>query len=76
MNAAEAAVYTDCSERHFRELTAKGVFPHIRVGRRVLFRRDAINAALGKLERQTLNADPSANGQGSHEPLAESKNRR
>jgi excisionase family DNA binding protein len=50
MSAAEAAVYTDTSERNFRELAEKGVFPHVRVGRRVLFRRDGIDAALARLE--------------------------
>jgi excisionase family DNA binding protein len=54
LSAAEAAVYTDTSERNFRELAERGVFPSIRVGRRVLFRRDAIDAALGKLEVQNL----------------------
>ena len=57
MNAAEAAAYTDTSERNFRELAEKGVFPHIRVGRRVLFRRDAIDTALAKLEAQNPAGD-------------------
>lgn len=54
MNAAEAAVYTDTCERNFRELADKGIFPHIRVGRRVLFRRDAIDAALALHEVNAL----------------------
>lgn len=54
MNAVEGAVYTDTSERNFRGLVAQGVFPHIRIGRRVLFRREALDAALAKLESKAI----------------------
>lgn len=53
MNAFEGAVYTDTSERHFRRQAAQGVFPHIRIGRRVLFRREALDTALARLESKT-----------------------
>jgi excisionase family DNA binding protein len=52
MSAVEAAVYTDTSERNFRELAERGVFPSVRIGRRVLFRRKAIDAALAQLEEK------------------------
>lgn len=50
LNAFEAAIYTDISERNFRTLARQGIFPSIRIGRRVLFRRDALDAALARLE--------------------------
>jgi hypothetical protein len=53
MNAVEGAAYTDTSERNFRNLAAKGVFPNIRIGRRVVWRRDALDAALATLEAKT-----------------------
>ena len=68
MNAVEGSVYTDTSERNFRRLAAQGVFPSIRLGRRVLFRRDALDAALARLEsvmKQTMphKARPRLRGQ-------------
>ena len=50
MSAVEAAVYADLSERNFRQQAAQGVFPYIRIGRRVVFRRDALDAVLARLE--------------------------
>ena len=53
LNAVEAAIYTDISERNFRTLATQGIFPSIRIGRRVLFRRDALDAALTQLESKS-----------------------
>jgi len=53
MNAIEGATYTNTCERNFRTLAAQGVFPHIRIGRRVLWRRDTLDAALARLESKT-----------------------
>jgi excisionase family DNA binding protein len=61
LNAVEAAVYTDFSERNFRKLADQGVFPNIRVGRRLLFRRAALDDALAKLESNQLTITRRAN---------------
>jgi excisionase family DNA binding protein len=53
MNAVEAANYVDLSERNFRQQAAEGLFPAIRIGRRVVFRRDALDDALARLESKT-----------------------
>jgi excisionase family DNA binding protein len=69
MSAVEAAAYTDTSVRNFRELADRGVFPSIRVGRRVLFRRDAIDAVLVRLETQSsayTSAKKSGSAVGNH----------
>ena len=50
LSAVEAAIYMDISERNFRTLATQGIFPSIRIGRRLLFRRDALDAALARLE--------------------------
>jgi excisionase family DNA binding protein len=50
MVAREAAAYVRLSERTFRQEAQHGVFPSIRVGRRLMFRRDSIDAALKRLE--------------------------
>jgi hypothetical protein len=39
---------------YFRDLADKGVFPSIRVGRRVLFRCEAINERIDKWPKVTL----------------------
>lgn len=53
MCAAEGAEYTTLSLRHFLSLADEGLFPRVRIGRRVLFRRASIDAALAALETQT-----------------------
>lgn len=50
MNEREISVFIGLSERSVRSYTAKGMIPVIRVGRRKIFRRDAVLAALKKLE--------------------------
>lgn len=50
MNAPEGAVYVDMSERNFREKARQGFFPYIKIGGRLLFRRDALDQALAKFE--------------------------
>ncbi len=51
MNEREVSVFLGLSERSVRNYTANGLIPVIRVGRRKIFRRDAVLAALRKLER-------------------------
>lgn len=58
MSAVEAAVYANLSERNLRRQAAEGVFPHIRIGRRVVFRRDTLDAALARLESKTKQKSP------------------
>ena len=54
MNAAEGAVYVDMCERNFREKARQGIFPSIRIGGRLLFRRDALNSTLAKYEVKAI----------------------
>src|SRR5438876_1054624 len=54
MSAPEGATYVGVSERHFRDQARRRVFPSIRVGGRILFRRDALDAALEKLEVKAI----------------------
>jgi excisionase family DNA binding protein len=68
LSAVEGSVYTTTSERKFRDLAAQGVFPSIRLGRRILFRRDALDAALARLEsvmkqETSRNSRPRRRGQ-------------
>jgi len=51
MNEREISLFLGLSERTVRTYTGNGVIPVIRVGRRKIFRRDAVLAALKKLER-------------------------
>jgi excisionase family DNA binding protein len=50
MNEREVAVFLGICPRSVRNFTARGLIPVIRLGRRRLFRRDAVMAALAKLE--------------------------
>jgi len=50
MNEREVSAFIGLSERSVRNYTARGLIPVIRVGRRKIFRRDAVLAALKKLE--------------------------
>ncbi|MGB0371994.1 MAG: helix-turn-helix domain-containing protein [Opitutales bacterium] len=50
MNEREISIFLGLSERSVRTYTQKGVIPVIRVGRRKIFRRDAVLTALKKLE--------------------------
>lgn len=54
MNAPEGAAYTGMSERNFRELGRRRILPSIRLGGRVLFRREALDAALERLEVKAI----------------------
>ena len=53
LSALEGAAYTNFSERNFRKLVAQGVFPRIRIGRRLVFRREALDAALAGFESKS-----------------------
>jgi hypothetical protein len=46
----EAIIYTRIGERAFRNAVARGLIPEIRIGRRRMYRRDALIDALMKLE--------------------------
>lgn len=50
MNEREVAVFLGVCPRSIRNFTARGLLPVIRLGRRRLFRRDAVLAAIVKLE--------------------------
>jgi hypothetical protein len=50
MNEKEVAAFIGVCPRSVRNFTSRGDLPVIRLGRRRLYRRDAILAALKKLE--------------------------
>lgn len=51
MNEQEVAIFLGVCPRSVRNFTTRKLIPVIRLGRRRLFRRDAVVAALQKLER-------------------------
>lgn len=51
MNEREVSAFLGLSERSVRTYTNNGLIPVIRVGRRKIFRRDAVLAVLSKLEQ-------------------------
>lgn len=50
MNEGEVATFLGICPRSVRNFTVRGLLPVIRLGRRRLFRRDAVLAAIAKLE--------------------------
>ena len=50
MSEREVALFIGICERSVRNFTARGILPVIRLGRRRLYRRDAVLAALKSLE--------------------------
>lgn len=50
MNEREVAFFLNICPRSVRNFTTRGLLPVIRLGRRRLFRRDAVLAALKTLE--------------------------
>lgn len=50
MNEQEVALFVGICPRSVRNFSARGLLPVIRLGRRRLFRRDAVLAALMSLE--------------------------
>jgi excisionase family DNA binding protein len=50
LSPSEAAFALGISDRHLANLTAEGVLPRIKLGRRVLYRWSQLEAALAKLE--------------------------
>ena len=44
LNAEQAAKYLNLSESYIRKATARNALPFIKIGTRVLFKRDALNA--------------------------------
>jgi excisionase family DNA binding protein len=50
MNEREVAIFLGICPRSVRNFTSRGLLPVIRLGRRRLFRRDAVLAAIVKLE--------------------------
>jgi excisionase family DNA binding protein len=61
MTVVEAAAYTGLSERTLRKSVAQGLFPSVRVGRRLLLRRTSLDAALGALEAAAKSRPPCVN---------------
>jgi len=58
MSEAEVAVFIGICPRSVRNFTHRGLLPVIRLGRRRLFRRDAVLAALRTLEEENTWATP------------------
>jgi len=53
MNERELASFIGICPRSVRNFTTRGLLPVIRLGRRRLFRRDAVLAALRELEEKS-----------------------
>lgn len=53
MNERELALFIGICPRSVRNFTTRGLLPVIRLGRRRLFRRDAVLAALRELEEKS-----------------------
>lgn len=53
MNEQEVALFIGICTRSVRNFTARGMLPVIRLGRRRLYRRDTVMAALQRMERST-----------------------
>jgi len=51
MNEQEVALFIGICTRSVRNFTARGMLPVIRLGRRRLYRRDTVMAALQRMER-------------------------
>jgi excisionase family DNA binding protein len=49
---AEVAAALGCTRQHVTNLIAAGVVPSLKLGRRRLIRRDALEAVLAELERE------------------------
>jgi excisionase family DNA binding protein len=60
ITAEEAAVIIGVSEWTVYDLARRRVLPHIRVGRRVLFRRTSILAWLEQQEATSMKPEPEA----------------
>lgn len=50
MNLLEASTYLGCSKRKLRYDAKARLVPHIKLGGKLIFRRDALNEALKRLE--------------------------
>lgn len=59
ITASEAAKILGLSVWTVYDLARRGVLPHIRVGRRVLFRRASLLAWLGAQEQASVTAEPA-----------------
>jgi excisionase family DNA binding protein len=53
MNEEEVAAFLGICRRSVRNFTSRGLIPVIRLGRRRLFRREAVMSALGTLESES-----------------------
>lgn len=56
LSPREAAAVLGISARHLQNLTAAGRLPRIKLGRRVLYRWNQLEAALAKLEKAEARA--------------------
>ena len=50
LKKVQLASLLGCSTRHLDNLTRRGLLPRVRLGRSIRYRRDAVIAALRKLE--------------------------
>lgn len=54
LTAAEAAEYLGTSYWNLLQMAKKGLIPHIRIGRRVLFRQESLETWLANQESHSL----------------------
>ncbi|MBY0005739.1 helix-turn-helix domain-containing protein [Priestia aryabhattai] len=54
MSVKEAALYIGVSKDTVYELTRKKNIPHLRLGRRILFRKNALDIWMCELEKSSL----------------------
>lgn len=67
MNEQEVAIFLNVCPRSVRNFTARRLLPVIKLGRRRLFRRDAVLAALRGLEEGAPTTVPNAPKRNWHE---------
>lgn len=54
MSVKEAALYMGVSKDTIYELTRKKNIPHLRLGRRILFRKNALDIWMREMEKSSL----------------------
>ncbi|WP_226897345.1 helix-turn-helix domain-containing protein [Priestia megaterium] len=57
MSVKEAALYMGVSKDTIYELTRKKNIPHLRLGRRILFRKNALDIWMREMEKSSLKVE-------------------
>ena len=57
MSVKEAALYLGVSKDIIYELTRKKNIPHLRLGRRILFRKNALDIWMREMEKSSLKVE-------------------